>query len=118
MTREPIDIEDGAAVRDALLALLGAVEAEDAGRSEDGRPVVLDQTSLGRLSRMDALQGQAMALAGSRRREARKARILSALRRLEDGTFGSCVTCGEEIAPRRLSADPSVPTCLACAADR
>ncbi|MGB5339007.1 MAG: TraR/DksA family transcriptional regulator [Gammaproteobacteria bacterium] len=77
--------------------------------------VVLDQTSVGRLSRMDALQGQAMSLEQGRRRELGLQKIAAALRRLEKGEFGYCVTCGEPIAAKRLEMDPAVSLCIDCA---
>ena len=79
------------------------------------RPVTVDQPSVGRLSRMDALQDQAMALATEERRHQRRQRIDAALERLAAGEYGECVICGEPIPRRRLELDPSVPTCLACA---
>ena len=82
---------------------------------ESTKPVELDQASIGRLSRIDAMQQQAMALASARRRQQELVRIDSALRRIEDGEYGWCISCGEEIAPRRLELDPAVPTCVRCA---
>lgn len=77
--------------------------------------VALDQTSVGRVSRIDAMQAQQMALAQERAREAELTRIAAAVKRLDDGEFGYCVKCGEEIADKRLDFDPSVPTCIKCA---
>jgi DnaK suppressor protein len=48
------------------------------------------------------------------RRQSRVALIDAALARLTDGTYGECLTCGEQIAPARLSADPAVALCIAC----
>jgi len=78
-------------------------------------PVVLDQTSVGRLSRMDALQNQAMQLETERRREVELARIDAALERMESDDFGYCVSCGEAIGKKRLEMDPSTPLCIDCA---
>lgn len=78
-------------------------------------PVELDQTVQGRLSRMDALQGQAMAMETERRRAAELTRIEAALARIASGDYGYCVSCDEEIAPNRLELDPSIPTCIQCA---
>ena len=94
---------------------LRTLEAEDGDTREARRPVALDQQSVGRLSRMGALQDQAMAQGQSRRREAREGLIRAALARHEEGAFGECVECGEPIAPRRLALDPAVPTCIGCA---
>ncbi|QDC11597.1 TraR/DksA family transcriptional regulator [Oceanicola sp. D3] len=83
---------------------------------QEGRKIVeLDQQSVGRLSRMDALQSQAMAQAASRMRSAEKQRINAALARMEEGEFGYCVDCGEEIASARLEHDPAAALCITCA---
>lgn len=84
--------------------------------SGDSRAVVeLDQQSVGRLSRMDAMQQQAMALATEQQRQQQLARIDSALARIETGTYGACVRCGEEISEKRLLADLTVTLCIDCA---
>lgn len=82
---------------------------------EDSRPVELDQTRVGRLSRMDALQSQAMALETERRRGHELNRIAAALQRIEEGDYGYCVSCGEEIAVKRLELDPTTAVCIDCA---
>jgi DnaK suppressor protein len=78
-------------------------------------PVELDQTSVGRLSRMDAMQAQAMQLETGRRREQELVRIDSALKRIETGGFGYCAICDEKIEEKRLLHDPTFPTCIGCA---
>ena len=103
------------AYRDALLAERAQLADEDAASAEDRGTVMLDQQSVGRLSRMDALQRQAMAQAAMRRRAARGARIDAALRRIDEGEFGFCQICGDGIAQERLDLDPTVPTCVSCA---
>ena len=77
--------------------------------------VELDQSRVGRLSRMDAMQGQAMAQASNRRREAMLAGIEKALARIESGVYGGCIDCDEPINPQRLEADPIVRRCINCA---
>lgn len=89
------------------------------GDSEQSRQAVeLDQTSVGRVSRIDAIQVQAMALAMDRQREGELSRIAAALQRINDGTYGECVSCGEDIAIRRLEVDASTPVCVTCADKR
>ncbi len=83
--------------------------------AEERDVVVLDQTSVGRLSRMDALQNQAMQVETERRREVEIARIDAALQRLDDDEYGYCVSCGEEIQSKRLDMDPATPVCVDCA---
>lgn len=101
--------------RTALLARRDALDKDYALNADARDTVELQQDSVGRLSRMDALQQQAMAQAQERRRVAERARIGAALSRIEDGEWGYCLTCGEEIAEQRLAHDPSVPTCVKCA---
>ncbi len=79
------------------------------------RTVELDQTSVGRLSRMDALQGQAMSRERERRRQLELQKIASALHRIDAGEYGLCVRCEEEIAVHRLEFDPATPLCINCA---
>lgn len=102
-------------IRQRLIEEREAVLASSRSSREARDPVTLDQPSVGRLSRMDALQGQAMALETERRRQTRLQRIDAALERLDEGEFGYCIACGEPIAEKRLEFDPTVPTCLECA---
>ncbi len=101
--------------REALLKRQDELAEEDRISAEGREPVTLQQDSVGRLSRMDAMQQQAMAQAQERRRASERARIISALERLDEGEWGYCGACGEEIAEARLRHDPSVPTCVKCA---
>ncbi len=103
------------ALRATLGARLTALEQEGASASEDRKPVELDQQSVGRLSRMDSLQVQAMAKATEQRRQLERQRIRAALARIDDGEYGQCVDCGDAIGAGRLAADPLAARCLACA---
>jgi DnaK suppressor protein len=80
------------------------------------KPVQLDQSSVGRLSRMDNLQTQGLTAGLQAREEARLGQITEALKRLEDGTFGLCVVCRAPIAFERLMVFPEAPNCVNCAA--
>jgi len=100
--------------RARLLRERDELEALRKDSSEGRDAVMLDQQGVGRLSRMDAMQQQAMALESERRRQLRLRRIESALKRLDDGEFGYCVQCGEAIPKERLDFDPTVPFCVNC----
>lgn len=106
---------DPSAIRDRLIArrreLLDLVDSS----ADSRRPVELDQTRVGRLSRMDALQNQAMSLEAERRRRLELQRIEASLKRIDEGDYGYCIACGEQIAVRRLELDPTLPTCVNCA---
>ena len=108
-------IPDREAARARLTARRDELNKLSAVSAEDRDAVELDQQSVGRLSRMDAMQRQAMAQAQERARAAELARLDQAMRRLEDGEYGWCATCGEEIAAARLEVDPAAAVCVECA---
>lgn len=84
--------------------------------SKEARDTVeLDQQAVGRLSRMDAMQQQAMAEAQERTRQLDLQRIELAERRIKDGDYGYCVDCEEEIPDGRLAIDPMAEKCVRCA---
>ena len=80
---------------------------------DDSKAVELDQQMVGRLSRMDAMQVQAMAQETERRRALELRKIDAALGRLAEGEYGYCSVCGEMIARGRLELDPATATCVA-----
>ena len=82
---------------------------------EASSTVELDQSRVGRLSRMDALQQQAMARATNQRSTVELQRIEAALVRIRTGDYGYCLKCGEDIADKRLLADPGALNCMTCA---
>ncbi|MEO1001396.1 MAG: TraR/DksA C4-type zinc finger protein [Pseudomonadota bacterium] len=112
------------AERDEIAALiaarLAAAEAAEAAARAGGgaATVALDQQAVGRLSRMDALQGQAMARATATRRRAEIARLREAARRVSDPEFGECEDCGEPIGLPRLRAEPTLRLCRDCMGTR
>ncbi|MCP4008123.1 MAG: TraR/DksA family transcriptional regulator [Proteobacteria bacterium] len=77
--------------------------------------VTLDQTCVGRLSRMDAMQSQAMNQEAQRRRSAEISRLEAALKSMQEDGYGCCEECGEEIASGRLMLDPAAQFCILCA---
>ena len=106
---------DPDAARERLMVLKRELEALSALSEDDRAAVTLDQQAVGRLSRMDAMQQQAMAQAAERARARDLQRIDAALRRIEDGEYGYCSECGEEIAEKRLAVDPMANLCVTCA---
>ncbi|MCC5970219.1 MAG: TraR/DksA C4-type zinc finger protein [Pararhodobacter sp.] len=101
--------------RPLLLAESEALRVASAETGADRRPVELDQQSVGRLSRMDAMQQQAMAAAQEARRRARTQAVAAALRRIDEGEFGWCADCGDFIGSARLDLDPTLMRCISCA---
>jgi DnaK suppressor protein len=84
---------------------------------EGSKPVGLDEP-IGRLSRMDAIQQQNMVQANRQAAQRRLAATQSALHRLEQGEYGECVSCGEEVGFPRLKAQPETPFCVGCQGKR
>ena len=101
-------------MRENLLKLQKELESIAAMGDESAAVVELDQSKVGRLSRMDAMQAQAMAQASAQRREAMLRNIEAALKRIDDGTYGHCRDCDEPINPRRLEFDPTALRCIEC----
>ena len=100
--------------RESILREIDDLRALSEGSREGRAPVELDQQSVGRLSRMDAMQQQSMDLAREERRRQRLAVLAAALRRLDADEYGYCLVCGEDILPERLDIDPAVTLCVAC----
>jgi RNA polymerase-binding transcription factor len=92
-------------------ALLDVAESS----REAAQTVELDQSRVGRVSRMDAMRAQAMAKESDRRRVLALQRIKGALQRIEDGDYGYCMACDEPITASRLEVDPGALLCIDCA---
>lgn len=110
-----MDDETQTAFRAQITARLAELGEEDARGASGQATVELDQQAIGRLSRQDALQSQAMARATHARRDIERRRLVAALARLDEGEFGTCEDCGEEIAEARLTLDPGITRCISCA---
>jgi|TARA_R110001592_G_scaffold113452_1_gene312543 RNA polymerase-binding transcription factor len=82
--------------------------------TEASRTVALDQTMVGRLSRMDALQQQQMSHASRAAYRKRLVAVEQALQSLDDGEYGWCEQCGELIDTRRLEIKPESVRCIGC----
>lgn len=107
-----VDLEKA---RERLDARRAELEALSQMSAESRATVTLDQQSVGRLSRMDSMQQQAMAAAQERRRQHDLTRIEMAERRLKSGDYGYCVECDAEIPDGRLAIDPMAEKCVNCA---
>ena len=112
---EELSEEQAETLRERLIELVVELENGLLANADSASPVVLDQSSVGRLSRMDAMQQQAMSQAAARLADLERQRIQSALGRMQSGDYGYCLICDEEIAEGRLRFDSSVLTCISCA---
>ena len=106
---------DLAFFKQRLLETRAELDSTAQTAKDSSQIVELDQTRVGRLSRMDALQGQAMAKQSELRRKQQLTEITAALRRIEAGDYGDCQQCGEPIAEKRLQFAPCASLCIKCA---
>jgi DnaK suppressor protein len=101
--------------RELIRDRLSRLTAVDAAKLDGARPVELDQSRVGRLSRQDALQSQALSAAALERNRLEINRLHAALARIDDQDYGWCGECGEPIPQPRLEIDPAAEYCVACA---
>jgi DnaK suppressor protein len=90
--------------------LMQAIE-DDQGQLE---PVQLDQQSVGRVSRIDAIQQQEMAKALKQQQRQHLQQLIRALNELDKDDYGYCQHCGHAIAFARLKARPESEMCVKC----
>lgn len=103
--------------RQLLISRKDEAEKLSKENSEAANTVTLDQSKVGRLSRMDAMQAQQMAEETKRRRQLQLQKIESALRRIDADEYGYCFICEEEISITSLEFDPSTTRCIGCIED-
>jgi DnaK suppressor protein len=103
-----------AQLRGALEEKKQELKAQLKSSDLDTKPVVLDQQSVGRVSRIDAIQQQQMALANQQQSAQLLQRIDLALQRIASDDYGCCLQCEEPIALARLQAQPFASLCLDC----
>ena len=119
MTDEPnAELSDSevAELRERLVVLEG--ELVIAIENADDGAVELDQTRMGRVSRIDAIQQQQMVAAGKRGQELRLRQVRAALERVQRSEYGESLSCEEPIGVKRLHARPEAPFCLRCQSQR
>ena len=105
---------DRAEIRERLEELKAKLEARIKISEDRAQPVDLEEP-IGRLSRMDAIQMQHMALAGLSREQERYVRVRHALACLDDPDFGQCQSCKKPIDVERLKFQPEIRVCVRCA---
>lgn len=100
-------------LKNDLLVIKAELEILLITSSASSQTVALDQP-IGRLSRMDALQQQAMAKANRAGHQRRITLIDAALMAIKSGRYGDCRRCEEPIGFSRLQVRPESPFCLDC----
>ncbi|MFT5680614.1 MAG: DnaK suppressor protein [Myxococcota bacterium] len=115
-TRDPLTDDERTELRadlDTLRVSLSRLLKDESGLANT---VELDQSRMGRISRIDAIQQQKMAQATLRRHQQRLDRVEAAVERYDEDPdeYGPCMRCGEAIGYRRLKAFPDVVVCIGC----
>ena len=110
-TLQPAEIKQ---LQQLLLAQQDEIEAMLDSAQADTQPVTLDQQSVGRVSRIDAIQQQQMAIANQQQATLQLQSIEQALQRIEMENYGDCEECGEVIAYARLQVQPFASLCIGC----
>jgi DnaK suppressor protein len=113
--RQEEDTVDLATARTRLEAMLADMEAS-------AQTLQNEEGSLGELSHLDQHPAEfASELSEQERDEAliamasaQQVEVRAALKRIEDGTFGRCVSCGTTLSEERLEARPEAARCVNC----
>ena len=111
---EELSETEAETLREKLVDLVAELEDTLRASADTAAPVALDQSSVGRLSRMDAMQQQAMAKATRNKAQLRLTQCKVALSAFDRREYGLCRKCEEPIGYRRLAAKPEAPFCLEC----
>ena len=112
MSEHELTAVQRAVLKDKLTHL--STDLEALLSTDDTQAVELDQSRQGRLSRMDAMQQQAMAKAKRQTFQRQLRQVLAALRRLDEDDYGYCLECDQPIPLARLEVRPEAELCLAC----
>ncbi|HEX7239481.1 MAG TPA: TraR/DksA C4-type zinc finger protein [Longimicrobiaceae bacterium] len=113
--RSPLSAAQIGEIREELLRALSRLERSIRISGESARPGDLEQDTVGRLSRIDAIQNQGLTNSLHARERQHLASVTDALRRIEEGSYGACTACGGGIPFERLLVFPETKTCTTCA---
>jgi len=120
MIGDPEDLtnEQRTELHERLVALEAQLQDALDSSQKSAAPVELDQSTMGRVSRIDAIQQQQMARASLQAARTRLAQVRAALQAVAEDTYGECRRCEEPIGYARLAARPETPFCLDCQTKR
>ncbi|NVK12508.1 MAG: TraR/DksA family transcriptional regulator [Gammaproteobacteria bacterium] len=101
-------------IRERLVTKLSELDRALELTSNHAQTVVLDQTAVGRVSRVEAMQDQQLGLAHQRQIAVDILLVKKALRKLETGEYGLCERCDDDIPTARLKLVPECECCVEC----
>lgn len=106
--------KERASLKERILLLITEGEKEIAMLEEHTKPVS-PENSLGRISRMDAINNKSVADASMRSKKAKLTKLRIALTHIDNEDFGVCKMCNNTIQPARLMYMPESTRCVRCA---
>jgi DnaK suppressor protein len=100
-------------IRDELKRTLSRLE-RSTQTSLERRSTEIDQGTVGRLSRIEAIQNQGLIRTLHEREQLQMEQVMEALERIASGSYGICTDCRAPILFERLSIFPETRTCNHC----
>jgi DnaK suppressor protein len=95
-----------------------ALEQQLSFNASASEPVQLDQSAVGRVSRIDAIQQQHMAVSTRQQAQKRLVRLNAAIKAIDKEEYGYCQDCDEPINHKRLQVKPEALLCITCQQQR
>jgi len=106
--------KDKGKLKDKILSDIGKLEVNITNLKELTKPIA-PENSIGRVSRMDAINNKSVNEAALRQAEVKMNKLQLALKKLETSNFGICTNCKNAIPLPRLMYMPESSHCVACA---
>jgi DnaK suppressor protein len=100
-------------MKENIQKIIKELQSEIEDLKESSKPVK-PENSLGRLTCMDAMAAQMMNVAAMERLKLRIEKLTAAIVRVENGEYGICLSCGEEIGEKRLLTIAQATICIEC----
>ena len=106
--------EERKLLKEKILENIEKFEAQIKKLEEATQPIS-PENSLGRVSRMDAINNKGVAQASLHSAQKRLVKLKISLEKIEDPDFGNCANCGNPIQSCRLMFMPESANCVRCA---
>lgn len=101
-------------IRELVEAKIAKTEDKIAGYESMAQPIT-PENSIGRISRMDAINNKSVVDAAIRTAKRKLAGLKNVLNTIDDDDFGICEKCGGDIPEKRIILMPESKNCVHCA---
>ena len=109
-----MNIEAKKILKEKILDLILKTEIDISDLDRITQPIS-PENSLGRVSRMDAINNKSVVEASLRQSKKKLSKLKISLTKIEDKNFGKCMRCGNNIQEKRLMFLPQSDKCVRCA---